>query len=88
MNGDEFKKKLDEALEVLAKEDPTGNNQICTNWIIITEWADFKGNKYILSEANDGMTPWLARGMVSEIDYENFEDFVDDFDEEDDMEDD
>lgn len=86
MVGDAFKKKLDEALEILAKEDPNGTNQICTNWIIITEWADFKGNKYILSEANDGMTPWLARGMVSEINYEEFEEFVDE--DEDDMEDD
>ena len=86
MVGDKFKKKLDEALEVLAKEDPNGTNQICTNWIIITEWADFQGNKYILSEANDGMTPWLARGMVSEINYEEFEEFIDD--DEDDMEDD
>jgi hypothetical protein len=82
MAGDKFKKKLEEALEILALEDPDGSNQICSNWIIITEWADFKGHKYILSEANEGMTPWLARGMVSEIDYEQFEEFVDE-DEED-----
>ena len=85
MAGDAFKKKFDEAIEILAKEDPDGANQICTNWILITEWADFKGQKYILSEANDGMTPWLARGMVSEINYEEFEEMAD---EEEDYEDD
>ena len=47
MSGDTFKQQLDKAVELLAKEDPDGGNQICTNWILITEWADFEGKRYL-----------------------------------------
>ena len=65
MAGDDFKNKVDEAIKHIAATDPNGHNQICTNWIMITEWADFEGTRYLHTLSSDSMTPWLAQGMLS-----------------------
>ena len=73
MSGDTFRDQLDKAVELLAKEDPDGGNQICTNWILITEWADFEGTRYLQTKVSDSMTPWLAYGMISSAEEYNYD---------------
>ena len=73
MSGDTFKEQLDKAVELLAKEDPDGGNQICTNWILITEWADFEGRRYLQTKVSDSMTPWLAYGMINSAEEYNYD---------------
>ena len=59
-----FREKIDEALRILVDEDPEGHNFICANWLIITEWADYEGTRYLHTEVSDAMTPWNAHGMM------------------------
>ena len=73
MSGDVFREQLDKAVELLAKEDPDGGNQICTNWILITEWADFEGRRYLQTKVSDSMTPWLAYGMINSVEEYNYD---------------
>ena len=59
-----FREKIEEALRILVDEDPEGHNFICANWLIITEWADYEGTRYLHTEVSDAMTPWNAYGMM------------------------
>ena len=52
----EFRNKVEEALRILVDTDSVGKNYIATNWILISEWADY--------EVSDAMTPWNAAGMM------------------------
>lgn len=60
----EFKNKIEEALKILIDEDKEGTNYICTNWLMITEWADYEGSRYLHTEVSEAMTPWNAYGMM------------------------
>lgn len=60
----QFREKIEQALKVLREEDPEGSNYICANWLIITEWADYNGNRYLHTEVSEAMTPWNAYGMM------------------------
>lgn len=59
-----FTKKMDEAISELIKADNTDPDYICLNWLLITEWTDFEGNRYLHTEVSDAMTPWNAYGMM------------------------
>ena len=61
---DRFREKIEQALRVLIEEDPEGSNYICANWLIITEWADYDGTRYLHTEVSEAMTPWNAYGMM------------------------
>lgn len=60
----QFREKIEQALRVLVDEDPEGQNFICSNWVIITEWADYEGTRYLHTEVSEAMTPWNAHGMM------------------------
>lgn len=61
---EKFREKIEQALKVLVEEDPEGFNFICANWIIITEWSDYDGTRYLHTEVSEVMTPWNAYGMM------------------------
>ncbi len=61
---EKFREKIEQALKVLIEEDPDGSNYICANWLIITEWADYDGTRYLHTEVSEAMTPWNAEGMM------------------------
>jgi hypothetical protein len=60
----EFRNKIEEALKILLEEDTKGTEFICTNWLMITEWADYEGTRYLHTEVSEAMTPWNAYGMM------------------------
>lgn len=60
----EFRDKIEEALKILIEEDEKGTEFICTNWLMITEWADYEGSRYLHTEVSEAMTPWNAYGMM------------------------
>jgi len=60
----EFRNKVEEALKILLEEDTKGTEFICTNWLMITEWADYEGTRYLHTEVSEAMTPWNAYGMM------------------------
>jgi hypothetical protein len=65
MAGDTFKSKMEEAILLLGQEDEDGADQICVNWILISEWADYKGTRFLTTDVSDSMTPWNAYGMMA-----------------------
>ena len=60
----EFRNKVDEALRILVDTDSVGKNYIATNWILISEWADYEGERFLHTQVSDAMTPWNAAGMM------------------------
>ena len=60
----EFKEKIETALRTLVDGDEEGQNFICSNWLLVTEWADFEGTRYLHTEVSEAMTPWNAHGMM------------------------
>lgn len=64
MSGDALSNKIDEVIKVIAKEDAESKNQICTGWILVTEWADFAGERYVATHISDSISPWAATGML------------------------
>lgn len=60
----EFRDAVDDALRMLVDTDEDGKNYIAANWILISEWADFDGNRFLHTEVSESMTPWNAAGMM------------------------
>lgn len=60
----EFRNKVEEALRILVDTDSVGKNYIATNWILISEWADYEGERFLHTQVSDAMTPWNAAGMM------------------------
>jgi hypothetical protein len=56
---------VNEALLVKAQELKNPENQICTGWVLISEWSDFEGTRYLMTDVSDNMNPWLAKGMLA-----------------------
>jgi hypothetical protein len=59
-----FTKKIEEAIATLVAEEGETSDYICANWVLVTEWADYSGNRYLHTEVSDSMTPWNAYGMI------------------------
>jgi hypothetical protein len=60
----EFRNKVEEALRILVDTDSVGKNYIATNWILISEWADYEGERFLHTQVSEAMTPWNAAGMM------------------------
>jgi hypothetical protein len=61
---DKFKQKMEEAINTLTELEGDGDSFICVNWLLVSEWADYEGNRYLHTEVSDSMTPWNAYGMM------------------------
>lgn len=61
---EEFREMVGDALRLLVDNDDEGKNYIAANWILISEWADYEGNRFLHTEVSESMTPWNAAGMM------------------------
>jgi hypothetical protein len=61
---EEFREMVGDALRLLVDNDDNGKNYIAANWILISEWADYEGNRFLHTEVSESMTPWNAAGMM------------------------
>jgi hypothetical protein len=59
-----FNEAVDGALRVLAQELEEPESQICTGWVLVSEWSDFEGTRYLMTDVSENMNPWLAKGML------------------------
>lgn len=60
----EFRNKVEAALRMLIDTDEDGQDFICSGWVLISEWADYNGTRYLHTEVSSEMTPWNAAGMM------------------------
>jgi hypothetical protein len=58
-----FQEKIEDAMRFLIEQE-TNEQFICANWILISEWADYGGTRYLHTEVSEAMTPWNAYGMI------------------------
>jgi len=59
-----FSEAVEGALRILAESLEDSKNQICTGWVIVSEWSDFEGTRYLMTNVSENMNPWLAKGML------------------------
>jgi len=59
-----FTDHINEAMLVKAQQLKDPQNQICTGWFLISEWSDFEGTRYLMTDVSENMNPWLAKGML------------------------
>ena len=59
-----FKQIMEDAMKALKEVDDNGENFICINWVLVSEWADYEGTRYLHTEVSEEMTPWNAYGMI------------------------
>lgn len=59
-----FGEAVEGALRVLAESLEDSENQICTGWVLVSEWSDFEGTRYLMTNVSENMNPWLAKGML------------------------
>lgn len=59
-----FTDAINNAMRILAEEIEDSDNQICTGWVLVSEWSDFEGTRYLMTDVSDNMNPWLAKGML------------------------
>lgn len=60
----EFRTTVEGALRLLVDNDPEGKDYIASGWVLISEWADYNGNRFLHTEVSEAMTPWNAAGMM------------------------
>ena len=60
----DFGEAVEGALRILAESLEDSKNQICTGWVIVSEWSDFEGTRYLMTNVSENMNPWLAKGML------------------------
>lgn len=60
----EFTEAIEKAMRILAKDLKDSENQICTGWVLVSEWSDFEGTRYLMTDVSENMNPWLAKGMM------------------------
>jgi hypothetical protein len=60
----EFAEAIDKAMRILAKDLEDSESQICTGWVLVSEWSDFEGTRYLMTDVSGNMNPWLAKGML------------------------
>lgn len=59
-----FTDAVNHALRLAAEELEDSENQICTGWVLVSEWSDFNGTRYLMTDVSENMNPWLAKGMM------------------------
>lgn len=59
-----FTDAIDAAMRIAAEELEDSENQICTGWVLVSEWSDFEGTRYLMTDVSENMNPWLAKGMI------------------------
>lgn len=60
----EFTDAINKAMRILAEELEDSDSQICTGWVLVSEWSDFEGTRYLMTDVSENMNPWLAKGML------------------------
>ncbi len=60
----EFTDAINNAMRILAEELEDSESQICTGWVLVSEWSDFEGTRYLMTDVSENMNPWLAKGML------------------------
>lgn len=60
----EFTDAINKAMRIAAEELDDSESQICTGWVLVSEWSDFEGTRYLMTDVSDNMNPWLAKGML------------------------
>ena len=60
----EFTEAIDKAMRLLAEELDDSESQICTGWVLVSEWSDYEGTRYLMTDVSENMNPWLAKGML------------------------
>lgn len=61
----EFTDAINKATRILAKDLEDSENQICTGWVLVSEWSDFEGTRFLMTDVSENMNPWLAKGMLA-----------------------
>lgn len=59
-----FNDAINKAMRILAEELEDSDSQICTGWVLVSEWSDFEGTRYLMTDVSENMNPWLAKGML------------------------
>lgn len=59
-------------MEVLAEVPPVdrdgeGNHYFPTRFVLISEWADLKGERWLAQTNSEGMEPWDINGFLREV---------------------
>ncbi|NDC49209.1 MAG: hypothetical protein EBZ61_09070 [Micrococcales bacterium] len=59
-----FTDAIEKAMRILAEELEDSDSQICTGWVLVSEWSDYEGTRYLMTDVSENMNPWLAKGML------------------------
>lgn len=60
-----FTDTINEAMRILAEDMEDSDSQVCTGWVLISEWSDYNGTRYLMTDVSENMNPWLAKGMLA-----------------------
>ena len=59
-----FSEAIEKARRILAEELEDSDSQRCTGWVLVSEWSDYEGTRYLMTDVSENMNPWLAKGML------------------------
>ena len=60
-----FSDAIEKAMRIIAEELEDSESQICTGWVLVSEWSDYNGTRYLMTDVSENMNPWLAKGMLA-----------------------
>lgn len=65
MDDIDFKELIEDALSRQMRDEEGNSRFLATNWVLVSEWVDYDGNRFLDTQMSDEMTPWNAVGMLS-----------------------
>jgi hypothetical protein len=71
---DESDPSRDAVHEAIQQNLPTGREAILTGWVVVAEWMDHQGERWLSKGYSASLTAWSARGMHHEVLYGNWPD--------------
>lgn len=60
-----FSDAIEKAMRIVAEDLKDSDSQICTGWVLVSEWSDYNGTRYLMTDVSENMNPWLAKGMLA-----------------------
>ena len=68
-DGDPRRNQTREFFQALGPVDPEEHGSVLTGWVIVQEWMNPAGEKFLTRAWDHALSQWSAKGMIHEVLY-------------------
>lgn len=68
-DGDPRREKTREFFQLLGPSDPDEAGSVLTGWVVVQEWMNPAGEKFLIRAWDPSLAAWGAKGLMHEVLY-------------------